>query len=189
MPNYGLLEMTGLIKILSRYIKARSFEELKIPLLVAATNLNAGSVTYFSSGDLINTIVASSSIPVLFKPTIINDQEYVDGGVMDNLPVGPLLRKCELLIGSHVNPIGYIEKFSSMIAIAKRAFYLSVASHLSDKSKKFDLFIDPPELKKFELLDPTKGNEIFEVGYKETKKILKAFLKKKSSYKFLRQGE
>jgi NTE family protein len=179
MPNYGLMEMTGLLKILSRYLTARSFEELKIPLFVAATNLNYGKITYFSSGDLINVIVASSSIPVLFKPTIINSLEYVDGGVIDNLPIHPLSRKCETLIGSHVNPIGYVKKFSSMIAIAERTFYLSVASHILEKSKRFDLFIDPNELINFDLLDPAKGNEIYEIGYKETKKKLKIVSKKR----------
>ncbi len=177
IPKDGLMEMTGLIKILNRYLHARIFEDLKIPLIVPATDLNNGKINYFSSGELINIIVASSSIPVLFKPVIIDKIEYLDGGIMDNFPVQPLYQKCETLIGSHANPVGYVKKFNNMFSIAERTFHLSVASHVIDKKNELDLFIDPPVLHKFNILDPAKGNEIFEIGYNEAKKKLKSFLK------------
>jgi len=43
-PRYGLLEITGIIKILESHLRARTFEELKIPLYVAATDLNHGRI-------------------------------------------------------------------------------------------------------------------------------------------------
>jgi NTE family protein len=178
VPKDSLMEMTGLFRILDKYLTAKKFEDLKIPLIVAATDLNNGRTTYFSNGELINVIIASSSIPVLFKPIIINNIEYLDGGIMDNFPVSPLIKKCEFIIGSHANPIGYTEKLSSMLAIAERSFYLSVASDIINKINKLDLFIDPVDLKDFNILDPSKGNEIFTIGYEETKKKLKPFLKK-----------
>ena len=95
VPKDGLMEMTGLRKILNRYLNARKFEDLKVPLIITATDLNHGKPTYFSNGELLNVIVASASIPVLFKPVIINNIEYLDGGIMDNFPVRPLLNKCE----------------------------------------------------------------------------------------------
>jgi len=178
VPKEGLMEMTGLLKILNKYISAKKFEDLKLPLIVAATNLNDGKITYFSSGDLLEVIIASSSIPVLFKPVIIDNIEYLDGGIMDNFPIRPLQKKCEFLIGSHANPIGYVNKLTSMIAIAERTFYLSVASQVITKIKNLDLLIDPPELKDFNILDISKGNEIYKIGYEETKKKLKPFIKK-----------
>ena len=182
LPKEGLMEMTGLTKILTKYLCARKFEDLKLPMYVAATDLNNGQIKYFSEGELINRIVASSSIPVLFKPVTIDDIDYLDGGIMDNLPVQPLSKNCKYLIGSHVNPIGNVGKLTNLISIAERTFYLSVASDVIDKAKQFNLFIDPYALKDFGILDPGKGNEIYEIGYKETKKKLRQFLKKNKEF-------
>ncbi len=87
LPREGLLQIGGIIKILKSCLRAKTFEELKIPLYVTATDLNNGRAEYFSSGILLDPVIASASIPVLFQPVMINDIYYVDGGVLDNLPV------------------------------------------------------------------------------------------------------
>ena len=76
------------------------------------------------------------------------------------------------VIGSFVNPIGYVEKISGLINIAERTFLLSMSKDVPEKSKKFDLFIAPHELRNFKMLDPEKAQEIFDVGYKATKEKL-----------------
>jgi NTE family protein len=173
LPKDGLLHISGMIKILEENLRAKTFEELKIPLFITATDLNNGCVDYFSSGELRNVIIASSSIPVLFKPVIINKKHYVDGGVLDNLPIKPIENICRYIIGSFVNPTGYEEKVDNLISIAERTFLLSMSKEVTEKSKKFDLFIAPLELRNYKILDPTKSKELFQVGYKETKEKLK----------------
>ena len=172
LPRYGVLQISGVVKILEHNLRAKKFSDLKIPLVVAATDLNHGHITYFSDGEILNPVIASSSIPVLFNPVIINDVHYVDGGVMDNMPVHPIENDCRFLIGSFVNPTGYASKFSSLIDIAERTFILNMYKEALEKSGKFDLYIAPPELRGFSILDPEKGEEIFNVGYKATKSIL-----------------
>ena len=93
MPREGLLQINGIIKILKAHLKAKTFEELKIPLYVAATDLNNGKSVYFSEGNLLDPVIASASIPVLFQPVKINNISYVDGGVLDNLPVYPIRKQ------------------------------------------------------------------------------------------------
>jgi len=173
LPREGLLQIGGIIKILNSNLRAKTFEELKIPLFVAATDLNNGRPEYFSKGSLLNPVIASASIPVLFQPVIINDIYYVDGGVLDNLPLKPIENKCRFLIGSFVNPVGYVEKCSGLINIAERTFMLSMSKEITEKAKKFDLFIAPLELRNYKILDPEKAEELFEVGYKATKEKLK----------------
>jgi NTE family protein len=165
----GLLQISGVIRILKDNLHATTFEELKIPLFVTATDLNNGRVDYFSSGELINPVVASASIPVLFKPVTIGDKNYVDGGVLDNLPIKPIENKCRFIIGSFVNPTGYQENVSNLINIAERVFLLSMSKEVNEKSKKFDLFIAPIELRNYKILDPEKAEELFMVGYYATK--------------------
>src|SRR5664280_3364111 len=118
MPREGLLQINGIIKILKTSLRSKTFSELKIPLFVSATDLNNGKVVYFSEGDLFEPVIASASIPVLFQPVKINDISYVDGGVLDNLPLRPIENKCRILIGSFVNPVGHVEKISGLISIS-----------------------------------------------------------------------
>lgn len=173
LPRYGLLQISGIIKILEHNLNAKKFEDLKIPLFVAATDLNHGKIVYFSEGELLNPVVASASIPVLFNPVIINNIHYVDGGVMDNLPINPIEDRCRCFIGSFVNPAGETDSFSSLISIAERTFILNIYKEILEKSGRFDLYIAPAELSNFGVLDPEKAEEIYKIGYKAAREKLK----------------
>jgi NTE family protein len=172
VPREGLLQISGIVTILKENLRAKVFEDLKMPLYVTATDLNNGKAVYFSSGELLNPVIASASIPVLFNPVIIDKIHYVDGGVLDNMPVKPIEGKCDILIGSFVNPIGYEKTVTSLVQIAERTFMLNMSKELDLKEKKFDIFIAPPELKSYKILDPEKAIEVFEIGYKATKNKL-----------------
>jgi NTE family protein len=172
LPREGLLQINGVDKILKANLRAKTFEELKIPLFVSATDLNQGRSVYFSKGDLFEPVMASASIPVLFQPVKINNVSYVDGGVLDNLPIKPIENSCQVIIGSFVNPIGYVEKVTGLINIAERTFLLSMSKDVVEKSKRFDLYIAPPELRNYGILDPEKSQEIFDLGYSATKEKL-----------------
>jgi NTE family protein len=168
VPREGLLTISGIERILRENLRAKTFEDLKIPLFVTATDLNNGVVKYFQSGELLKPVIASASIPVLFNPVIIDKIHYVDGGVLDNMPVKPIEGMCDFLIGSFVNPTGYEKTVTSLVQIAERTFMLNMAKELDHKVKKFDMFIAPPELKNYKILDPEKAVEVFEIGYRAT---------------------
>ena len=179
VPKEGLLQISGIERILKENLRAGTFKELKIPLFVTATDLNNGRIVYFSEGELIQPVLASASIPVLFKPVVIDNIFYVDGGVLDNLPVKPLENKCEFLVGSFVNPTGYEETVTSMVQIAERSFFLSMSREVVEKAGKFDLFIAPLELKDYKILDTVKAIEVFNIGYRATtEKLANPDLKK-----------
>ena len=63
------------------------FEQLRVPLAVVATDLNAGKPAVFRSGDLTPALLASTAIPGLFPSVRIGDREHLDGGVVDNTPL------------------------------------------------------------------------------------------------------
>jgi NTE family protein len=174
VPRGGFLKISGVIRTLRTNLRARSFDELKIPLFVTATDLNNGKAVYFSSGDLLPAIIASSSIPVLFRPFIIDNIQYVDGGVLDNLPIYPIEKSCGFIIGSFVNPSGYEEKVTSVMQIAIRTFILSMSKEINEKSGKFDLLVAPPELSNFKIIDPERADDLFEIGYRATKEKIQS---------------
>ena len=64
-----------------------TFEQLRVPLAVVATDLNAGKPAVFRSGFLTPALLASTAIPGLFPSVRIDDREHLDGGVVDNTPL------------------------------------------------------------------------------------------------------
>src|SRR5438874_2948886 len=64
-----------------------TFEQLRLPLAVVATDLNAGKPAVFRSGELTPALLASTAIPGVFPSVRINDREHLDGGVVDNTPM------------------------------------------------------------------------------------------------------
>jgi NTE family protein len=175
LPREGLLQISGIMKLLKNNLRARTFDELKIPLIVTATDINNGRIVYFSEGNLIEIVLASSSIPVIFPPVKIGEFSYVDGGILDNFPVKPLEDICRIKAGCFVNQVGYVEKISGLIRLAERTFMVGMAKEIPEKSKKFDFFVSPPELGNFRVLDTLRAPELFEIGYSNTKEKLKEF--------------
>jgi NTE family protein len=165
MPRSGFFKIDGLKKILKANLRARNIEDLEKPLVIAATNYQKAKVEYFTEGPLIDLILASSSIPVLFEAKYLNKVPYIDGGVMDNLPVDPLLGKCKKIIGVHVNPIRETATLSAPWQIAERSFHMAVASEIRRKEELLDLFIEPSELTKFGMLELRKAEKIYQAGY------------------------
>src|SRR6202171_176574 len=64
-----------------------TFEQLRVPLAVVATDLNAGKPAVFRAGELTPALLASTAIPGLFPTVRIGDREHFDGGVVDNTPL------------------------------------------------------------------------------------------------------
>jgi len=64
-----------------------TFEQLRVPLAVVATDLNAGKPAVFRSGELTPALLASTAIPGIFPMVRVNDREHLDGGVVENTPL------------------------------------------------------------------------------------------------------
>lgn len=172
VPKHGLLDISGLRHVLEQSLRSKRIEDLKKPLYITATNFKTGVAEYFSKGNLVDAIVASSSIPVLFKPAEIEENIYVDGGIIDNFPIEPIRKKCHHLVGIHVNPIGKEDVKTGLLSIAIRTFHLSVAAELEKKITALDYFFEPQELRKYGIMDISKAQEMCDIGYESAKKVL-----------------
>lgn len=86
-PNRGVVKGELLQDYINRGLENRSIESLPIRFAVVATDLNSGEEMVFTQGNTGMAVRASSSIPGLFQPVLINEHEYVDGGLVNPLPV------------------------------------------------------------------------------------------------------
>jgi NTE family protein len=76
----------GLRKLIDK-VAASSFEALEIPLSVCAANLRTGTEHWFESGPLEPAVLASSAIPGVYPPVLVDGESFVDGGVVNQLPI------------------------------------------------------------------------------------------------------
>ncbi|WP_455221173.1 patatin-like phospholipase family protein, partial [Kaarinaea lacus] len=65
----------------------QNFNELPLPYRAIATDLETGEMKVFESGELAKVMRASMSLPAIVNPTKIGNHIYVDGGLVNNLPV------------------------------------------------------------------------------------------------------
>jgi len=174
LPSNGLIDIRKITSLLEQNIPVDDFSALKKPFYCSVVNLNSGLVEIKNTGKLFQWVLASASIPIIFEPQIINGQSYVDGGLLDNLPVDCIRHQCEILIGVNVNYNGYEEQISGIKAVAERTIRLAMSQNARISLSRCDLVIDPPESRKYNTFDFNKADEIFMVGYNETRKRLNA---------------
>lgn len=172
-PRLGFGNQKITNKILSKFIAKNDFTSLKKPLYISVTNLNLGTNEIINSGDkLFETVMASASIPIIFQPIEINKMLYVDGGITDNMPLEVLRSQCKFLIGSHVNHLDEMDGIKNLASLADRVFQISVFNTIRDHLSQCDLFVDPPELKDFSILNFHKTDELFNIGYQHTLQLI-----------------
>jgi len=171
LPVNGLLKLDGLKEIVDKEIRFKNLEDSPLPFHIAVANLNQGKVEYKNSGPLGKTVLASSSIPVLFAPVELAGQFYVDGGLMDNIPIEPIKNDCEQIIVVNIAPLNPRDRFKNLIQIASRTFYMSVNANMNLVQKYATAFIEPEGIDKYDILTRTHADEMYELGYNSMKKI------------------
>lgn len=77
----------GLRRLLEQRLGYAAFEEAKLPLHVVATSLRTGHARWFSSGPVVDPVLASAALPGVFPPVVIDGEPLIDGGVVDNVPL------------------------------------------------------------------------------------------------------
>ena len=68
-----------------------TFEDAQIPLGIVTTELMTGEERLFTSGPILDPLLASTAMPGAFPPVTIDGLRYIDGGVVNNVPIVPAL--------------------------------------------------------------------------------------------------
>jgi NTE family protein len=142
-----------------------SFDSLPIPFRATGVELTTGKLEIFSSGDLAEVIRASMSIPAVFEPFSIDGKYYLDGGVLENLPV----RQAKDLGFDMVIAVELQDELlhepqafnSSPLAALNQtlSIYLHSSSEAAYAQADAVLF---PDVERYTLLDFPRAREIYE---------------------------
>ncbi|WP_230471184.1 MULTISPECIES: patatin-like phospholipase family protein [Hymenobacter] len=166
----GLVHLEVVQKLYAHYLGAeRTFAELSIPLTLVAADLGAGEPVYYDQGPIIRPLLGSSAVPILCRPVEYEGRLLVDGGVMNNLPVEPLLGRDELVVvGVHCNPKSQEAPLTTIREISERTAYLAISMNVIPRLAQCHFVLEPPELRHYRILDLRHTAEMFDIGYRYT---------------------
>jgi NTE family protein len=102
LGNPFLLDAERLLERLWPEAVPARFEQLKLPLIVVATDYYARAETVFAEGALAPAVAASIAIPGLIRPVKIADRLLIDGGAVNPLPVDHLIGRADILVAADV---------------------------------------------------------------------------------------
>jgi len=173
IPLDGFFKTTGLQTFLEKHLRAKTFEELRIPLRVVASDIEKGESVIFESGELIPAVVASCTFPIMFTPIKIGDRYLVDGGLFINLPVSVIRKECEKVIGVNVSFITTMPYSRSMKYVLGRSMHYLMASNVLADRQDCDYLIESEEISRFPLFELDKSEAIYRKGYEVAVDYLK----------------
>ncbi len=90
LSRCGFASNDRMVTFLTRTLKCKTFEDLRIPLGVTATDFNTGEGVVFHSGSIIDPVRASCAYPGMFLPVQIRGRHFVDGMLSHPVPTRPL---------------------------------------------------------------------------------------------------
>jgi NTE family protein len=172
MPVTAIFGTSGFRRFLKKHLHVKNFEDLPIPVKVVATNLDEGKSAIFDTGSIIDAVVASCSIPIVFNPVVINGINYVDGGIFKNFPVSTIRSLCDKIIGINVSPLVPRKYNKTIMQIAERSYhYMSRTNTLLDRTL-CDILVEIMDLTYFKTFDLINSEKIFKIGYSYSQKAL-----------------
>lgn len=102
--RFGFCSNDRIEQVMKRMLRVRTFEELKTPLAIAATNFQTGEPVVFTSGRIIPAVRASCAYPGMFLPVEVDGKTYVDGMLAWLVPTTPLRQMgADRVIGLYLN--------------------------------------------------------------------------------------
>jgi len=171
----GLTDGQEVLNYLSKYTQhvntVTDFNELPIPFVCIATDLENGAQVLLNKGYLPDAVRASASFPTLLEPMELDGKLLVDGGIVNNFPVDEVLAMgADLIIGVDVGDGKLLKKkdINSVIDVLNQvvSYQMLEEADLAKKDKT-NLYIRP-DITPYSVVSFDKFDEIVQLGYETT---------------------
>ena len=138
------MDSNNIREIIEFLLPVKTFAELQIPMIITATDVQTGQAVLHDSGDLVEAVVQSSTVPGIFTPTIKDDMYLVDGGAIMPLPVPALKGKVDyiLAIDISITELNKLDRYN-MYSIITRAETIRGMHYTRTLADQADFIIHP----------------------------------------------
>jgi NTE family protein len=166
----------GLIRLITSYVPVTHFHHLQLPLRVVATEISTGEETVFAAGPLLRPLLATTALPGVFPPVRIGNETYVDGGVVNNVPISHVAEADRVFV-LNVSDLGGRHVPSSTFGLLLRSFMVARANRfrmdLDHYGSQTDLVVLPqPELPPVRFPELSHTPELIALGYESASRYL-----------------
>jgi NTE family protein len=145
LSRCGFYNSDRMVRLFARVLKCQTFEELKIPLAIVATEFRTGEAVVFRKGALADPIRASCAYPGMFLPVKIGGRSYIDGMLAYGVPTTPLRKMgADCVIGCYLSAhLNNVRPPRHIFEVIGQCFSIA-QSKLSDSwLRDADLVIEP----------------------------------------------
>src|SRR5215467_8590957 len=165
VSRFGLFSNDKMADFLTKFLRCKTFEELRIPLAVTATDILTGEPAVFTSGNLVDPVRASCAYPGMFLPVNINGRLLVDGLLAHAVPSTPLRamgaeRVIAIYLSAHwVKPKGPRHVFD----LIGQCFSIAQAKMCGPWKAASDIILEPA-IGEFGYDDFARSKELIQAG-------------------------
>ena len=127
----------------------RNIDDLPLPLSIIATDIGNGERVVFRDGSLTQSMRASMSVPGLLAPVDHQGRKLVDGGLVDNVPIGEVRERCQADVVIVVNvgsPLLKPEEVGSLLTVSAQMVNILTEQNVSRSLATLrpgDIYIQP----------------------------------------------
>ncbi len=198
LPRNGLFGGKKVMKLIKSLLHYDNFKKTKIPFIAVTTNLANGKEVHLSKGKISDAIRASIAIPGIITPFKKGKQYFVDGGVVNPLPINVVQKMgADIVIAIDLNhyfireelnkryktPKGTLSKifgssWPNITNVLENSFFL-MEDKLAEKNLeiyKADILVRPM-LRPTSIFDFHHAKQLIDEGYEVTKKQILAIKK------------
>ena len=161
-----------------RYDDRSEFNSLPIPFRCISTDLNDAKLVTFARGSIPDAVRASVSLPGVYRPFEMNGHEFVDGGVLDNLPtrtIHDMHADVTIAVSIPLLPVSK-GQLDSILGVLQRSFSVAIEENERQSRKLADVLIEP-DLNGFGGGDFLKTADLAARGYAAAEQNKAALLK------------
>jgi NTE family protein len=172
----GLSNEKNFLKMLTHQLPHGNLEDLKIPLVIVATDIETLSTVKITTGNTVKAVLASSAAPPYFSPVEFKGKLLIDGGVSSPVPV-EVAKKYNPDIIIAVNISQHRSRFdiSNMLQLSYRCMDIAYYHLAKAQCNQADVVIHPKL--NIDGTDASHSEELYEIGKKEATKQIGAIKK------------
>ncbi len=171
--NTGFANHSLICNLIKELYPSNNTEKLKKMMHICVSNITTAEWEIINDTNNIGLAVsASCSIPGVFNSVLINKNQYVDGGVLNNMPSQPLTKSCGIIIGSDVVP--HISNNKKMKSREVFASAIRVNIHQNSKEGRglCDFLIEPKAIEKYNEFSYDAYKAIYDCGYRSVNQFV-----------------
>lgn len=180
LNKLGIIKWTKVRRILSSHLKDCTFDDLKIPFSCVSVDVIAGELVELNEGSVVDAILASSSIPSVFRPVEKDGKLLVDGGMLCRVPVRQVKQMgADVVVAVDVlGPCTRAENIPNLFSLITRLYDIMDAKRTAEAHRRHrrivNLWLEPDmgDVSQYKLKYHDSAYEAgYEIGAKNAEKI------------------